>query len=105
MEESTNFSMKNSLTLFSLANKFPNSSRDEIDDYIYTYTSPFMKNFVKQSIKEADLMHLINIKNLKLHQVFKIVSKKLDVNGNIRETLEKYFEFLNKYEGLYTKKI
>ena len=42
MEELTNFGMKNSLTLPSLANNFFNSLRDENDEPIYTYTDPFM---------------------------------------------------------------
>ena len=36
-------------------------------------------------------------------EVFNIVSKELNVNGNICEILEKYFEFLNKYEKQYAK--
>ena len=51
MEELTNFGMKNSLTLPSLANKCFNSLRDGNDEPIYTYTDPFMRNFVRQSIK------------------------------------------------------
>ena len=51
MEELSNFSMKNSLTLPSLANKYFNSLRDENDEPIYTDTDPFMRNFVRQSMK------------------------------------------------------
>ena len=42
MHESTNFSMKNSLTLASLANKYFNSLGDENDEPIYTYADPFI---------------------------------------------------------------
>ena len=35
--------------------------------------------------------------------MFNIISKELDVNGNIRDLLEKYFNFLNKYEKQYAK--
>ena len=51
MEELTTFGMKNSLTLPSLANKYFNSLRVENDEPIYTYTDPFMRNFVGKSIK------------------------------------------------------
>ena len=51
VEELTNFGMKNSLTSPSLANKFFNSLGDENDEPIYTYTDPFMRNFVRISIK------------------------------------------------------
>ena len=43
--------MKNSLTLPSLANKYFNKLRDENDEPIYTYTDPFMKNFLRKAIK------------------------------------------------------
>ena len=36
-------------------------------------------------------------------EVFNIISKELNFNGNICEILEKYFEFLNKYEKQYAK--
>ena len=38
MVELTNFSMKNSLTLPSLANKYFNSLKDQNEEPIYTYT-------------------------------------------------------------------
>ena len=53
MEEITSFGMKNILTSPSLAIKSFNSLRDEIDEPIYTYTDPFMKKLVRQSIKEG----------------------------------------------------
>ena len=51
MEELTIFGMKNSLTLPSLANKHFNSLRDDKDELIHADISPFMKTFVRQSIK------------------------------------------------------
>ena len=53
MEEITNFGMKNSLTLPSLANKYFNSLREENDEPIYTYTDPFMRNVVRKAIKDG----------------------------------------------------
>ena len=43
--------MKNSLTLTSLANKFLNTYRDENGEPIFTYTDPFMRNFVLNSVE------------------------------------------------------
>ena len=104
MEELTGFGMKNSLTLPSLANKYFNSFRDENDEPIYTYTDPFMRNFVRKAIKggrcNAFNQHY---KSEILNEFFKIISKELNVNGNICDILEKYFEFLNKYEKQYSK--
>ena len=61
MEELTGFGMKNSLILPSLAIKFFNILRDKNDEPIYTYTDPFMRNFVRNSIKrgrcEAFIQH------------------------------------------------
>ena len=49
MEESTNFGIKNSVILASLANEFFNSLRDENDEAFYIFTDPFMRNFVGNS--------------------------------------------------------
>ena len=93
MEELTGFGMKNSLTLPSLANKYFNSLRDENDESIYTYTDPFMRNFVGKAIKggryNAFNQHY---KSEISDEVFNIISKELNVSGNICEILEKYFE-------------
>ena len=51
MEELNNFGMKKCLTSPSSPNKFLNSFSDENDETIYTYTGPFMENFVRNSIK------------------------------------------------------
>ena len=76
MEELTNFGMKNSLTLPSLANKYFNSLRDENDEPIYTYTDPFMRNFVRKSIKVVDVTLLINTINLKFQMKCLILFQK-----------------------------
>ena len=45
--------MENSLTLPSLAKIHFNSLGDENDELIYTYTDPFMRKFVRNSIKSG----------------------------------------------------
>ena len=104
MEDLTNFSMKNSITLPSLAHKYFNSLRDENGEPTYTYTDPFKRNVVPNSIKggrcNAFNQHY---KSEISDEVFKISSKKLNVNGNICDLLEKNFEFLKKYEKIYAK--
>ena len=104
MEELTGFGMKNSLTLPSLANKYFNSLRDEDDEPIYIYTDLFMRNFVRKAIK-GGRCNAFNqqYKSEISDEVFNIISKELNVNGNTCDILEKYFEFLNKYEKQYTK--
>ena len=53
VEELNNFSMKNAVILRSMSNRYFNTLRDENDEPIYTYTDPFMRNFVRQSIKRG----------------------------------------------------
>ena len=104
MEELTNFGMKNSLTLPSLAKNYFNSLRDENDEAIYTYTDPFMRNFVCKAIKGGRCNDFNqHYKSGISDEVFNIISKELNVNGNICEILEKYFKFLNKYVKRYAK--
>ena len=96
-EELTGFGMKNSLTLPSLANKYFNSLRDENDESIYTYTDPFMRNFVRKAIKGGRCNALNQHYKFEISdEVFNVLSKELNVNGNICHLLEKYFEFLNE---------
>ena len=78
--------------------------RDENDEPIYTYTDPFMRNFVGKAIKRGRWIAFNqHYKSEISDEVFNIISKELNVNGNICDLLEKYFEFLNKYEKQYTK--
>ena len=98
MEELTRFGMKNSLTLPSLANKYFNSLRDENDEPIYTYDDEFMRHFVRQSLKGGRCSALNQYYKSKISdEVFNIISKEIDFNGNVCEILEKYFEYINKH--------
>ena len=106
MGEISGFGMNNSLTLPSLANKYFNSLRNENDGPIYTYTDPFMRNFVRQSIKGGRCNAFEQYyKSENLDEVFNNISKELNVNGNVSEILEKYFEFSNKYEKQNAKEL
>ena len=104
VEELNGFGMKNSLTLPSLANKYFNSLRDENDEPIYTYTDPFMRNFVRKAIK-GGRCNAFNqqYKSEISDEVFNFISKELNVDGNECEILKKYFELLNKHEKQYAK--
>ena len=104
MEELTNFVMENSLTLPSLASKYFNSLKDENNEPIYTYFDPFLRTFVRNAIKgrrcNAFNQHY---KSEISDEVFNIISKELDSNGNMCDLLGKYFKFLNNYEKQYAK--
>ena len=90
MEQLTGFGMKKSLTLPSLANKYFNSLRDENDEYLYTYTDPFMSQFVRKIIK-GGLCSAFNqyYKSTISDEVFNIMSQELGVDGNICEIWDK----------------
>ena len=92
------------MTSPSLGTKFFNSLRDENDEPIHTYTDPFMKNFVRNSNK-GDRCNAFNHQDKSeiSDATFNFIPKKLNVNGIICDLLEKYFEFLSKYEKLYAK--
>ena len=104
LEELTTISMKNSVTLFFLANKYFISLRDENDEPIYTYTDPFMRNLLRKSVK-IGRCNAFNqpYKSEFSDKVCNFISKELNVSGNIFDLLEKNFEFLNKYENLNAK--
>ena len=68
--------------------------RDENDEPIYTYTDPFMRNFVRKAIKggrcNAFNQHF---KSEISDEVFNFISKEVKVKGYECEIREKYFEF------------
>ena len=103
MGELTTFGTKNSLTLPSLSNKYFNSLRDENDELISICTDPFFRNFFRQNIKggRCNVFFHQHYKFIISDNVFNSITKELDINANICEILDKYFEFLNNYEKLY----
>ena len=97
MEETTEFGMKNILILPSLANKFFNSLRNEINEPIYTYADPIMRHFVRQTIKGRRCSALNQYyKSTVSDGEFNVISKELNVNGIICEILANCFEFKKK---------
>ena len=101
MEKLTNFGMKNSLILPSLANEFFTRLGDENDEAIYTYNDEYMKHLLRQSIKGGRCAASNqNYKTTTSHEVFYIISQELNVQGNICEIIGKYFEFTNKHRKI-----
>ena len=63
-----------------------------------------MRIFVREAIKGGRCIAFNQQYKSEISvEVFNIVSKELNVNGNICDLLEKYFEVLNKYEKKYAK--
>ena len=82
--------MKNILTLPSLANKCLNSLTDENDEPIYTYNDEIMRHFVRQSIKGGRCgSYNQYYKSVISDEVYKNISKELNVNGNVCEIIDK----------------
>ena len=97
MEELTGFGMKNNLTLPSLANKNFNSLREENDEPIYIYNDNFMRDFVRKSLEGGRCGNFNqSYKSSTSEEMFNIISKELNVQGNICEVIEKNFEQTNK---------
>ena len=104
MEEVTNFGLKNSLTLPSLAIKYFSCLKDENDELISTYTDLFMRNFLRDWIKGVKCNACNQYhKSETSDEVFNNIPRELNVNGNICNLLERYFVFSHQYEKLYTK--
>ena len=84
--------MKNSLTLPSLANKYFNSLRDENDEPIFIFTDPFMRKFVRKAFKSGRCNAFNqHYKSEFSDEVFNIISKEINVDGNECDILEKNF--------------
>ena len=78
MEELTGFIMKNSISLPSISNNYFERLGDENDELSYTYTDPFMRIFVRISIKSGRCIvfsqhHKFEI----IDEVFNFMSKKM----------------------------
>ena len=99
MEEVNNFGMKNSLTLPSLANKYFNSLSDENDEPIYSYTDPFERSFLRNSI-QVGKCNAFNQHNefVTSGEVFNIISQKSGIEGNVCDIVDKFYQQVNEYE-------
>ena len=94
MEELTEFGMKKSSTLPSLANKYFNSLRGENDEQIFTYKDPFMRFFVRKSINRGRCNAFNQqYKSETSDEFFNKISKKLDVNVKICDLPKKISNF------------
>ena len=104
MEEITKFTMKDCLSLPGLGWKYFNSLRTEEDEPIYTYNDKYMRWFVRQSIKGGRVCAFNQYyKSPHYDDIRKILSKELDVEGNIYVIIDKYLKHKKKYYDIYKK--
>ena len=104
MEEITEFSMKDCLSLPGLGWKFFNSLRTEEDEPIYTYDDKYMRCLIRQSIKGGRVGAFIQYQKSKhCDDILKIINKELAVKGTVYDTIEAYMEYKNKHLKTFEK--
>ena len=98
MEEITGFSMKDCLSVPSLALKYFNSLRTEEDEPIYTYNDKYMRWFVRQAAYGGRVCAFNQYYKSKISDgILKIISEVLNVKGNVYDTIESYINLKNKH--------
>ena len=105
MEEITEFSMKDCISLPGLGWKYFNSLRTEEDEPIYTYNDKHMRRFVRQSIKGGRVCAFNQYyKSDHYYDIKKILAKELGVrNGNFYVIIEEDLRYKKKYYDVYEK--
>ena len=104
MEEITEFSMKDCLSLPGLGGKFFTSLRTEEDEPIYTYNDKYMRWFVRQSLKGGRVCSFNQYYESKhCNGILKIINKELAVKGTVYDTIEAYMEYKNKHFKIFEK--
>ena len=104
LEEKTGFSMKDCLSLPGLGWKYFNSLGSGEDEPIYTYHDKYMRWFVPQSMKGGRVCAFNQYYKSKICDViFKIISKVLNVKGNIYKKTEAYLKYKKKHSDIYEK--
>ena len=64
-----------------------------------------MRYFVRRSTKGGCCLSLIQNYSCSISdEVFNIISRELNVSGNICESLDKYIENVNKHKEIYKEK-
>ena len=94
MQETTNFSMKDCLSLPGLGLKYFNSLRTDQDEPIYTYNDKYMRHFVRQAAYGGRVCAFNQYYRSKTgDDIFNIISKELNVDGNTYEKIETYMKY------------
>ena len=92
---------KKSLTLPSLANRYPNCFGDKTDELIYTYNYDYKRYFVRKSIKRGRCTASNqNCESIISDNIFDIISEELNVHSNIIEILDEHFKNVNIHRDI-----
>ena len=106
MEEITEFSMKDCLSLPGLGWKYFNSLRTEEVEPIYTYNDKYMRWFVRQSIKGGRVCAFNqHYKSKHFDDIKRILSKELAMpkDANIYDIIEEYLNYKKKHYDTHEK--
>ena len=104
MQEITKFSMKDCLSLPGLGIKFFNSLRREQDEPIYTYNDKYMRHFVRQAAYGGRVCAYNQYHKSKIcDDIFNIILKELNVEGNTYEKIEAYMKYKNEHFKIFEK--
>ena len=104
VQEIPGFSMDDCLSALGLGRKYFNSMRDENVEPIYTYNDKYMRWFVRQSIKAGRVCAFNqNYRSKICYDDLKILSKELDVKGNVYDIIEAYMKYKNEHSKIIYK--
>ena len=104
INEITEFSMKDCLSLPGLSWKYFNLLRTEEDEPIYTYNDKYMRWFVRQSIKGGRVCAFNQYyKPEHCDDTLKVINKELAKKGTVYYTIEAYMEYKNKHFKIFEK--
>ena len=75
--------------------------RNKNDEPNYTYNHEYTRHFFRQSVNSGRCVALNqHYKSFISGKVFEIISEELNVNGNVCEIVDKYFEYTNKHRKI-----
>ena len=104
MEKITGFSMKDCLSLPGLRLKNFNSLRTEEDEQIYTYNDKYVRHFVRQAAYGGRFCDFNQYyKSKTSDDNLKIISKELNVEGNVYDKIEAYMNYKNEQYKFFEK--
>ena len=83
--------------------RYFNSLRTE-DEPIYNYNDTYMRWFLRQSLKGGRVCAFNQYYKSKIcHDILKIISEELNVNGKIYDIIETYLEYKNKHLEIFKR--
>ena len=104
MVELSGFSMKDCLSLPGLGFKYFNSLRTDQDEPMFTYNDKYLRWFVRQAAYGGRVcaFHQYYQSNI-CDDILNIISKELNVRGNIHNKVEAYMNYKKEHFKIFEK--